>query len=88
MGVRYRRRQAVRAGGGAGRRLPSLITGSLPARLVNEARRHLPGLTRGEAVWWSRPSGDRRVHGRPPTRPRTDGNPLDRVEYLRHLAMP
>ncbi|GIH78922.1 GTP-binding protein [Planobispora longispora] len=67
---------------------PSLITGSLPARLVNEARRHLPGLTRGEAVWWSRPSGDRRVHGRPPTRPRTDGNPLDRVEYLRHLAMP
>jgi ribosomal protection tetracycline resistance protein len=65
----------------------TLLTGSLPSRLVNEARRLVPALTRGEAAWWSRPSGDRRVQGHPPTRPRTDGNPLDREEYLRHLAM-
>ncbi|MEV4158573.1 translation factor GTPase family protein [Nonomuraea dietziae] len=43
---------------------PTLVTGSLPARLVNQAKRHLPGLTRGEGVWWSTPSGDRPVTGR------------------------
>ncbi|MFD1932137.1 GTP-binding protein [Nonomuraea mangrovi] len=48
---------------------PTLVTGSLPARLVNEAKRHLPGLTGGMGVWWSRPSGDRPISGRvPPTR--------------------
>ncbi|ANB10022.1 GTP-binding protein [Streptomyces ambofaciens] len=42
-------------GGGSG----WLITGELPARRVREAELGLPGLTRGEAVWSSRPSGDR-----------------------------
>ncbi|MFI0036936.1 tetracycline resistance ribosomal protection protein Otr(A) [Streptomyces mutabilis] len=36
-----------------------LITGELPARRVREAELRLPGLTRGEAVWSSRPSADR-----------------------------
>ncbi|MGC9377393.1 tetracycline resistance ribosomal protection protein Otr(A) [Streptomyces sp. MH13] len=36
-----------------------LITGELPARRVREAELALPGLTRGEAVWSSRPSADR-----------------------------
>ncbi|MGW2567185.1 tetracycline resistance ribosomal protection protein Otr(A) [Streptomyces sp. NPDC001537] len=36
-----------------------LITGELPARRVREVELRLPGLTQGEGVWWSRPSGDR-----------------------------
>ncbi|MET9352073.1 tetracycline resistance ribosomal protection protein Otr(A) [Streptomyces sp. NPDC006617] len=36
-----------------------IVTGELPARQVREAELRLPGLTRGEAVWSSRPSADR-----------------------------
>ncbi|MFF9282817.1 tetracycline resistance ribosomal protection protein Otr(A) [Streptomyces griseosporeus] len=36
-----------------------VIAGELPARQVQRAGLRLPGLTRGEGVWWSRPSGDR-----------------------------
>jgi ribosomal protection tetracycline resistance protein len=35
------------------------VTGELPARRVREAEVRLPGLTRGEAVWSSRPAEDR-----------------------------
>ncbi|MFE5394033.1 tetracycline resistance ribosomal protection protein Otr(A) [Streptomyces sp. NPDC056568] len=45
--------------GTAGRADGWLITGELPARRVREAELALPGLTHGEAVWSSRPSGDR-----------------------------
>ncbi|WP_262056875.1 tetracycline resistance ribosomal protection protein Otr(A) [Streptomyces sp. STR69] len=38
-----------------------LITGELPARRVRDVESALPGLTRGEGVWWSRPSGDREL---------------------------
>ena len=38
-----------------------LITGELPARRVREIELGLPGLTHGEGVWWSRPSGDREL---------------------------
>ncbi|MFI9776229.1 tetracycline resistance ribosomal protection protein Otr(A) [Streptomyces sp. NPDC051956] len=38
-----------------------VVTGTLPARKVREAELALPGLTRGEGVWWSRVSGDRLV---------------------------
>lgn len=38
-----------------------LITGELPARRAREVELRLPGLTRGEGVWWSRPSGDREL---------------------------
>ncbi|MEV4538915.1 GTP-binding protein [Asanoa sp. NPDC049518] len=62
------------------------ITGSIPARAVAEAQRQLPNLTNGEGLWTSAQTGDRPVEGRPPKRPRTDGNPLDRAEYTRWLA--
>ncbi|MBZ4020307.1 tetracycline resistance ribosomal protection protein Otr(A) [Streptomyces purpurogeneiscleroticus] len=42
-----------------GGRTAWLITGELPARHVRDMELCLPGLTRGEGVWWSRPSGDR-----------------------------
>lgn len=38
-----------------------LVTGRVPARHVRDIELRLPGLTRGEGVWWSRPSGDRPV---------------------------
>ncbi|MFF0310364.1 tetracycline resistance ribosomal protection protein Otr(A) [Streptosporangium sp. NPDC004379] len=62
------------------------LKGDIPARRVREVKRRLPGLSRGEGIWWSGPAGDRPVTGPPPHRARSDGNPLDRVEYLRHLA--
>ncbi|MFI9834180.1 tetracycline resistance ribosomal protection protein Otr(A) [Streptomyces sp. NPDC051913] len=38
-----------------------VITGELPARRVREMELRLPGLTRGEGMWWSRTSGDREL---------------------------
>ncbi|MEU7752268.1 GTP-binding protein [Micromonospora sp. NPDC049171] len=64
------------------------IGGVLPARLEPEAQRRLPDLSSGEGLWSSTPGGDSPVSGDPPCRPRTDGNPFDRVEYLRFLAQP
>ncbi|KKD09261.1 tetracycline resistance ribosomal protection protein Otr(A) [Streptomyces sp. WM6386] len=37
------------------------ITGEIATRRVREAELRLPGLTHGEGVWWSRPSGDREL---------------------------
>lgn len=42
-----------------GGRTAWLVTGELPARHVRDMELRLPGLTRGEGVWWSRASGDR-----------------------------
>ncbi|MFG1651544.1 GTP-binding protein [Micromonospora sp. NPDC049275] len=64
------------------------VGGVLPARLEPQAQRLLPDLSGGEGLWSSVPGGDRLVTGDPPRRPRTDGNPFDRVEYLRFLAQP
>ncbi|OIV38065.1 GTP-binding protein [Mangrovactinospora gilvigrisea] len=61
------------------------LAGTVPARRVGDVRRRLPALAHGEALWISRPSGDRPVAGRPPERERTDGNPLDLAEYLAWL---
>jgi ribosomal protection tetracycline resistance protein len=67
-----------------------LLEGGIPLRQVPSFRRQLASLTGGEGVWWSRPGGDRAVTGHAPgaysAGPRTDGNPLNRPEYLRHLA--
>lgn len=41
-----------------------LITGELPARRVPDVELALPGLTHGEGMWWSRPSGDRELRPR------------------------
>ncbi|MYT31410.1 MULTISPECIES: tetracycline resistance ribosomal protection protein Otr(A) [unclassified Streptomyces] len=44
-----------------------LVKGMIPASRVRAAEHRLPRLTRGEALWWSRPDGDRPV-GRPAAR--------------------
>ncbi|TPQ18001.1 tetracycline resistance ribosomal protection protein Otr(A) [Streptomyces sporangiiformans] len=44
-----------------GGRTAWLVTGELPARHVRDVELRLPGLTHGEGVWWSRPSGDREL---------------------------
>ena len=63
-----------------------VVTGQMPARLVQEFTRVLPGLSHGEGALWSRPGRDRPLRGPAPVRPRLDGNPLDRDEYLRFLG--
>ncbi|MER0243254.1 GTP-binding protein [Streptomyces sp. HSW2009] len=73
------------APGGAGR--PWCVRGAVPARQVDAVQRRLPGLTGGEGVWWARPSGDGPVSGPVPRCERADGNPLDRAEYVRWLAL-
>jgi ribosomal protection tetracycline resistance protein len=45
-------------------------------------RRALPGLTRGEGVVEPAFDSYRPVRGAPPSRSRTDADPLDRKEYL------
>ncbi|WP_017582536.1 elongation factor G [Nocardiopsis valliformis] len=62
------------------------VTGEIPVRGADAFRTRLPGISRGEGVWWTRPGGDLPVRGRPPRRTRTDGNPLDPGEYLVHLG--
>ncbi|MFK0295182.1 GTP-binding protein [Streptomyces sp. NPDC090442] len=47
-----------------------LVKGVIPAGRVRAAELRLPGLTHGEALWWSRPSGDRPV-GRDTAAPRS-----------------
>jgi len=61
------------------------LVGELPTERVHVLTQLLPGLTSGEGLLSTSPGGYRPLrHGRP-VRTRTDGNPLDRVEYLRHL---
>jgi ribosomal protection tetracycline resistance protein len=62
------------------------IEGELPAAAVQELQRQLPGLTVGEGVLESEFVGYRPVSGRTPERRRTTSNPLNREEYLMHLA--
>ncbi|MFJ6675762.1 GTP-binding protein [Actinosynnema sp. NPDC091369] len=63
-----------------------LVPGDIPARSLHDLAAALPGLTRGEGSVWHEPGPARRVRGPAPTRPRTDGNPLDHDEYLRFLS--
>jgi ribosomal protection tetracycline resistance protein len=63
------------------------LRGNLPARTVQDVEKTLPALTRGEAVWLSQAAGDRPARTRPAARERTDGNPAELGEYLRHLAL-
>ncbi|MHA6623807.1 GTP-binding protein [Pseudonocardia sichuanensis] len=42
------------------------LTGTVPVRRLDVVERRLPGLTRGEAVWSSRPAADQPVEGTPP----------------------
>lgn len=38
-----------------------LVRGNIPARNVHDFELTLPGLTHGQGVWWSQPSGDRLI---------------------------
>ncbi|WP_165975140.1 hypothetical protein [Nonomuraea deserti] len=38
-----------------------VLAGQIPAVAVHRAEQRLPGLTRGEGVWWSEPPGDRPI---------------------------
>jgi ribosomal protection tetracycline resistance protein len=58
----------------------------VPAARLHGLRQALPGPTRGEYVFESEFAAYRPVTGPPPTRPRTDANPLDRKEYLLHVV--
>lgn len=59
-----------------------MIDGIIPAARVYELQQQLPALTRGEGVLETAFDRYQQVSGPPPTRPRTDHNPLDRKEYL------
>jgi ribosomal protection tetracycline resistance protein len=62
------------------------LEGEVRAARAADLRREVAGTTRGEGVLELAFAGHRPVRGRPPTRPRTDGNPLDRDEYLLRLS--
>jgi ribosomal protection tetracycline resistance protein len=61
------------------------LTGLIPAGRVHTFESQLPGLTHGEGILLSTFDSFRPIPGTPPTRPRTDGNPLNLKEYLLHL---
>lgn len=58
------------------------VDGRISAAQVHHLRQQLPGLTRGHGLLECEFDSYRPVRGAPPTRPRTDHNPLDRKEYL------
>jgi ribosomal protection tetracycline resistance protein len=62
-----------------------ILEGEVPAYRVHALQQHLPALTRGEGLVECEFGSYRAVHGKTPTRPRTDYNPLNRKEYLLHL---
>ncbi|MFG1876465.1 GTP-binding protein [Sphaerisporangium sp. NPDC049003] len=59
-----------------------LIDGEIPAASVHELEQWLPGLTRGEGVLECAFDHYEPVRGTPPSRPRSDHDPLHREEYL------
>ncbi|WP_020393203.1 elongation factor G [Kribbella catacumbae] len=61
------------------------LTGRIPVGRVHAFEAQLPGLTHGEGVLLTTFDGYHPLPGTPPTRPRTDGNPLNQKEYLLHL---
>ena len=63
------------------------LEGEIPAAKVHELERRLPALTRGEGVVLECAFDHYEpVRGTIPTRPRSDQNPLNRKEYLLHVA--
>ncbi|MEV6282018.1 translation factor GTPase family protein [Kribbella sp. NPDC051770] len=61
------------------------LTGLIPAARVHIFESQLPGLTHGEGILLTTFDSFQPFPGPPPTRPRTDGNPLNHKEYLVHL---
>jgi ribosomal protection tetracycline resistance protein len=64
----------------------SMLEGDIPAARVHELRQQLPALTRGEGVLESAFDRYQPLTGAIPTRPRSDHNPLNREQYLLHVA--
>jgi len=62
-----------------------VLEGEIPAARIYELQQQLPTLTRGEGVLECAFERYETVRGQPPTRPRTDQNPLNRKEYLLHV---
>ena len=63
-----------------------LIEGDIAAAAVHDLQVQLPGLTGGEGVLESAFDHYRAVRGAPPSRARSDLNPLNREAYLLQLA--
>jgi ribosomal protection tetracycline resistance protein len=63
-----------------------VLVGEIPAAQVHQLQQRVPGLTRGEGVLETAFERYKPVAGAPPTRPRTDQNPLNRKEYLLHVT--
>lgn len=63
-----------------------IIEGEIRAAKVPGLQALIPGMTRGEGFLETEFSHYARVRGRFPTRPRTDFNPLNRSDYLRHVT--
>jgi ribosomal protection tetracycline resistance protein len=63
-----------------------VLEGEIRAARVRELQEQLRGLTRGEGVLECAFDRWEPVRGQRPTRPRSDRNPLNREEYLSHLA--
>ena len=63
-----------------------MLEGVIRVARLHRLQSRLPELTRGEGVLESAFAGYRPVHGAPPSRPRTDRNPLDRADYLRRVS--
>ena len=63
-----------------------VLEGEIPAAKVHGLQQRLRALTHGEGVLECAFDCYRPVGGEVPTRPRTDHNPLDRKEYLLHVA--
>jgi ribosomal protection tetracycline resistance protein len=62
------------------------VEGDIPAARVRELRQQLPPLTRGEGILESSFHRYQPITGPPPSRPRTDDNPLNRDEYIRRVT--
>ena len=63
----------------------SHVRGTMPVRNTFDFERTVPKITHGEGVLTAEPGGYEKVHGTLPSRERTDANPLNRQEYLRHV---
>jgi ribosomal protection tetracycline resistance protein len=66
-------------------RATSRLEGEIAPAELHELHRLVRGLTHGEGVLTSTFDHYRPVRGKPPSRPRTDRDPLNRGEYLRRV---
>jgi ribosomal protection tetracycline resistance protein len=64
----------------------SVIEGEIRTARMRALEQQLPGLTQGEGALECTFGHYQQVSGEPPARPRSDHNPLNRQEYLRHVT--